>query len=262
MNPELTQFEKSIKKKHSIAWTPKYEESFQTQVSKTVFVPIACEVFEELGWEFAFRGENDAGARTTNDFGTYSEWVTVSYDFGQVQVKSKSQRGMWDNGRNSKRVKLFIHAFEQKVKSMDREALKALEEEVERVENWDDYEIPKELPPPPVNRVTRPWIPVLGGIVIALILGFCLAFLTVNLSYIFIVFEVAVGFAIGFAFKYLIRWSNVTDFKKLRNFLIGTVILTSLAISSSRCSTREVLRFSSNSFLISSLREASALTVT
>lgn len=230
MTPELKLYEKTIKKKHSFGWTPKYEEEIKTSLNKKVFVPIVVKTFEKLGWDLVHQDDFSAEAKRRGEWNRWTEKISVTYEHGKVKVKSISLGNeMWDVGRNSKRVKLFIHSFQEKVKEFDAEALEELEREVERINNWDDYEIPESLPQP--KRRTKPkiYIAILGGLLLSLILGFLLAFLSFKAIYIIGLFEVGVAIAIGFVFKYLIKASNYTNFSVLNYIMIGVVILTYLS---------------------------------
>ncbi len=149
MNEELKKYESNIKKKHSFSFTPKFKEEFHTQLNKTVFVPIVIKVFEKLGWDFIYREETYAEAKRKNDWDQWTEKISVSYEYGKVKVKSESLgKEMWDNGKNSKRVKHFIYAFQQIEKEFDNDTLAKLEEDEVKANNWDDYVIPESLPQP------------------------------------------------------------------------------------------------------------------
>ncbi len=226
MTEELNQYEKAIKRKHSFGWTPKYEESFKTGLKETVFTPIAIQTFEKLGWVVVYQDDKTVEAKKEKSWSEWGNKITVTYEYGKVKVKSVSLGNeMWDFGRNSKRVKLFIHVFDETHKSFDSTTIKELEIATERANNWDDYEIPDSLPQPKERREPQFWIPIIGGIITALVLGLMVAFLSVKGIYIIGLFEVAVAIAIGFVFNYLIKLSNYTDYEKLNYILIGTVVL-------------------------------------
>lgn len=228
MTKDLKAYEKTIKKKHRIAWNPKYIEEFRTELNQTVFVPIVIKTFEKLGWEIIYQDINMVGAIREAGFlgSSVIENVSVAYEDGKIKVKSESGGSeIWDAGRNSKRVKLFIYAFQQIVSEFDRESLIALEEETERKNNWDDYEIPESLPQSIKRKTPQFYIPLIGGIMTALLLGYIAAFLSVKFIYIIGLFEFGTAFLMGLAFKYLIRLSNYTDDSKLHTLLIGMVIL-------------------------------------
>ncbi len=226
-------YEKTIKKKHSINFTPKYKEEFRTSVNETLFIAIAEKTFEKLGWDLVYKDENKVEAkRTQKSLGMerWTEAITASYEYGNVLVKSESLGNeMWDMGRNSKRVKLFIYVFEETLKSFDSKSLNELEKEVEKKNNWDDYNIPETLPQPTLAKTPNIAIPIIGGFIVALILGFALAYISVKSMYIVGIFEFLVATSIAFSMKYLIKLSNYTDFSKLQYLLAAMIVLIYLS---------------------------------
>lgn len=228
MTPAFQEYEKKIQKKHSFSFTPKFRDEFRTNLKKTVFIPIVVKTFERLGWDLVYQDETTAEAKRKGSWNKWTEKITVSLEAaGKVEVSSVSLGNeMWDIGRNSKRVKLFIYAFEKTAQEFDAEALDELEREIERKNNWDDYVIPETLPQPKKRSEPLIGIPIVGGLVISVILGYTLAFLTFNGVYIIGLFELGVALAIGFAFKYFIRLGNYVNFQKLQFILGATVLLT------------------------------------
>lgn len=230
MEKEFRSFEKSIKKKHSFSFTPKYIEEFRTQVSEKAFISIANDVFEKLDWEVGYINENTIQAKRKESslgFSQFTEGISVNFEYGKITVKSESLGNeMWDNGRNSKRVKLFIYAFKELEKSYDRNALKELEKEIERQQNWDNYEIPENLPQEKKSKIPKFSIVIIGSAVITIVLAFLLATVSVNGKYIIGLFEVLIAIAITFSYKYLIKISNFVDFNKLLYVLAGTILST------------------------------------
>lgn len=233
MDEIFKNYEKTIKKKHSVNFTPKYKEEFRTSVNNTVFVAIAEKTVEKLGWDLVFKDEKNIEAkRKEKSLGIerWTEAITASYEYGNVVVKSESLGNeMWDAGRNSKRVKLFIYAFEETLKTFDRQSLNELEKEIEKKNNWDDYVIPESLPQPIQAKKPNILIPIIGGLIISLILGFVIAFISVRGMYFIGLFEFLVATAIAFAMKYLIKLSNFTDFNKLQYLLAGMILLIYLS---------------------------------
>jgi hypothetical protein len=229
MEESLKTYEKTIEKKHSFGWTPKFEEEFRTNLSEKTFILVAEKAIEKLNWDIVYKDENNIEAkRKETNFGLdkWTESITISYKHGKTIVKSESLGNeMWDNGRNSKRVKLFIHAFKETEKSFDKESLEKLEIEAERKNNWDDYVIPEVLPKPNEIKKANFVIPLIGGFIVSIILAIILAKLSVSGIYIIGLFEFLVAIAIGFSLKYLIKFSNFTDFLKLKYLLIGMIIL-------------------------------------
>ena len=108
-------FSSTIEKESSFARTPKYSESFQTQIPPELIHSIAVKAFERLEWDVVFVENNQVEAKRKNDFNSWTEKITVmSGDNTHVSVKSTSLKGgIWDNGSNSIRVKLFIHVFKE-----------------------------------------------------------------------------------------------------------------------------------------------------
>ena len=226
MTKDLENYNSKIKRKHSVAWTPKFIEEFHTHLNEKVFIPIAIKTFEKLGWDLVFQNKNSVVAKRKMTLWQWGQKITVNYAYGKVNVKSESLGSeYWDRGLNSKRVKLFIYAFKQTEKEFDRKALSNLEKEVERIENWDDYQIPDSLPQPKKWKKPRVWIPISGGILTALLLGFLVAWLSVKTIYLIGLFEVGVAFAIAYALKVFIKASNYTNYHGLHYLLIVMVAL-------------------------------------
>ncbi|MGC5743155.1 hypothetical protein [Chryseobacterium sp. NFX27] len=228
MENSFKNFETTIKKKHSINFTPKYKEDFKTSVNETLFIAIAEKTFEKLDWDIIYKDDHNIEAKRKEAGWINERWteiITASYKNGTVLVKSESLGNeIWDAGKNSKRVKLFIYAYQETLKTFDGQALKELENEVEKKNNWDDYIIPETLPKPMQTKAPNIALPIIGSLCLSLILGFVLAYLSVKGLYIIVLFEFLVATAIAFVMKYLIKLSNYTDFSKLK-YLLGAMII-------------------------------------
>ena len=226
MTEELKAYEKAIKKKHSFRWTPKYEETFQTKHSCMSFIRVATKVFEALEWDIVFEGDDQIEAKRKSNWNNWEEKITAQYANGQVTVKSVSLgNGIWDNGWNSKRVKLFIYAYLQKEKELTTEDVARLEQEYQDIINWNNYSTPESLPPP--QDITPNFLyPLIGGIGSALLLGYLIALASLEGIYVIGLFEVIAALVMGFVLKQTIKLGNYTDFKKLRLLLIGMVVVT------------------------------------
>lgn len=226
MTEEHKQYEKSIKKKYSFGWTPKYIEETQTRLNKTVIIPLVVMTFEKLAWPVVYQDENTVEAIREKDLWQWGNYISVKYNNEKIEVKSISVGNeMFDLGRNSLRVKLFIKVFQETVQSFDASAIKELEIETEKENNLENYEIPETLEQAKARKIPQVWIPILGAFSIALLLGLFIAFLSLKGVYIFVLFEILVAFAIGYGLKYLIKWSNYTNFKTLNYILIAMVAL-------------------------------------
>ncbi|MEJ5148765.1 hypothetical protein [Sphingobacterium sp. MYb388] len=224
MTPELKELERQIIKKHKFGFTPKYESGFQTCLSEKAFFAITNQVFEKLEWDIIYIDEHAVEAkRKVKSLGItqYTESIIISYNYGSITIKSESLGSeMWDNGRNSKRVHLFMLVFQDIEKNYNREDLKQLEKEQESIENWDNYIIPKELPKPKnVKKPTIIFVFVIG-ILISIILAFLLAKISITGRYIIFLFEFLVGLALAFSIKQGIKLGNYTNLTKLKYILI------------------------------------------
>lgn len=230
MDEFLKNYEKTIKKTHSVSFlTPKYKEEFTTNVNEKLFMAIAEKAIERLEWDLVYKDDNNIEAkRTEKSWGVerYTEGITASYEYGNVTVKSETLGNeIWDLGRNSKRVKLFIFAYEDTLKTLDKTSLKELEKEIERKNNWADYVIPETLPQPKETKTPNFMIPIIVGLIASLILGFLLALISVKGIYVVVLFEFLVAAVIVFVMKFLIKMSNFTDFNKLMYLLVAMIVL-------------------------------------
>ncbi|MEI6349333.1 MAG: hypothetical protein WCP69_15415 [Bacteroidota bacterium] len=228
MNKEFQDFENQIKKKHSFGFTPKYSEIFSVKLKPRTFVEIAAKTIEKLEWTIVFQNDKQIEAKRERDFGGASEKITAIIDnLGNVVVKSVSLGSeIWDFGRNSKRVKLFIFAFNQELKIFDTDKIAELEKEIEKKDNWEGYEIPKTLPEPKKYRTPNIIFPLIGTVILSVLLAYIIATLSVSGAYIIGLYEVGVGFLLGLSIKYFLRLGNYTDFNKLKLVLGLGVVLT------------------------------------
>lgn len=232
MTDDLKIYEKTIKKKYRLGWIPKYEEEIFVTLERKYFIPLVSKTFEQLGWDITFLDteEGVAEAKRAGNDKRWTEKIVVTYDYKKMNVKSISlDSEICDFGNNSKRVKLFIHAFEQTQKELGKEGVSQAYNEFEEKMNWDDYQIPDSLPQP--KKATKPNFRLLlaGGFCLALVVGYILAFFTHRADYLWGIFEVVTGFVFFFGFKYLIIYSNYLNFDKINPLLIGCLIFTYLS---------------------------------
>lgn len=227
MKTKLKEIEKQIKRTHHFAWSPKHIEKTKTDLKPRLAIHLAEQVFDQLGWEVVFQSETEAEAYYLDRFKFRREKISVTAtSYGQLEVKSESTGNeVWDQGRNSKRVRLFLHAFQELASQQDSNSLKAIAADIERAENWEDYEEPEDFPPPPDTRQnSSTWAIVYGGIC-ALVLSGLWAFATVNNFYILLLFEVLIAFALGKALSAGFRKGNFTFFIGVQWILAGSVML-------------------------------------
>lgn len=228
MEKNFRAYEETIDKKHSISFSPKYKEEFKTPVNEVIFIAVAEKAIEKLGWDLVYKDNFNIEAKRKGAGWMNERWteiITATYKEENIAVKSESLGNeIWDAGKNSKRVKLFIYAYQETLNTFDQEALQELEKEAERKNNWDDYIIPDTLPKPIQTKTPNLTIPLIGGLLASLILGFTVAFLSIKGLYLIILFEFLVATALVFAMKYFIKLSNYTDFRKLK-YLLAVMIL-------------------------------------
>jgi len=228
MTEEHKKYEKKIKRKYSFGWTPTYEEEVKTYLNEVVFAPVIVKTFEKLGWDIVYQDETQIEANRTDKWEkSHTERIVVTYKSGRIIIKSTSlKNNMWDFGRNSKRVKLFIFVFKEIESNYDRKELKELEITTTRAAKMDDYYVPETLLQPGHFKEPNFYIPIIGGVVVALLLGYIVAYLSNQGLYFIGAFEVGVGLMFGVVFKYLIKFSNYSNYTKLDYLLIGLVVTT------------------------------------
>ncbi len=227
MQPEIQTLEDSIKKVHRVAFTPKFKDSFQTKLSKSAFIAIALKAIEKIGWEIVYYDDTNIEAKRKNDWGTSTESIDMQYDFGKVNIKSTSLGNeIWDFGRNSKRVKLFKLVLENFEVELNEEEIRNFESEQKKVDEWVDYVIPESLPAPLPKIKPNLFIPLISAMLVNVFLGYVLALSISNGFYIIGLFDVGVGFIIGFVLSQTLKLGNYTDFRKLRPILIVSVLIS------------------------------------
>jgi hypothetical protein len=192
---------------------------------------IATKAFERLEWDIVFSDKNQVEAKRKNDFNSWTEKITVTTnDTTNVNVKSISLGSeIWDNGRNSKRVKLFIHVFKELESEFDSDKIKELQEEVSKRDNWEDYEIPESLPKPKFTKDPHLLFPILAGVISSILLGGLFA-VTSKFFYIILLFESGIGIALAFLILQGIKLGNYTNYIPIRVIMgfsvVAIVILT------------------------------------
>lgn len=229
MSIDIKQFGKTIKKKHAFGFTPKYEETIRTLLPPSVFSYVALEVFEELEWNVVYNEDNKIEAKQFGEkFLDKAYKIFVKYEAGRIKVRSESTDSeLMDWGRNSVRVKLFIHVFKQAEKRYSTgAAIAELEAKVKREENMDDYVVPDSLPQPTVTKKPEFWVVALGGLAVSVMLGLTTAFLSSESVYLSLFFEIGVGFLLAYSLKYLVRYANYTHIINLGLLVVGSVVIT------------------------------------
>ena len=226
MDQKFIDFKKTIKKKHSVRFTPRYVEVIQVSISQPrILTEIAVKAVEALEWELIYQDDETVEARQSNGrwSGKYAITIKTGHP-GEVEVKSESTGDeMWDMGNNSKRVKLFLFAFTEILNEQKQSNLADLKKEIERKDKMSDYVIPKTLPEPPVYKDPNSLLLWLGFILSALFISLPLAFLASKGIYILGLFELGAIWLLAYTAGFLFRISNFTDWKTIHKMLILTI---------------------------------------
>lgn len=215
----------SIKKETSFAGTPKYNETFSTALPTHSIRAIAHKAFERLEWDVIYSVEKLIEAKRQSKTDQWREKISISIE-GSNKVKVKSTSLGSENidiGRNSIRVKLFIHVFKEVESELDADSLKVLEEELSKKDNWDDYEIPESLPKPRRHKEPNLIIPVIFGLFASIILGALFAICS-RFVYIIILFESIIGVALSYMLFQGVKIGNFTSYLPLRSIMGFSVI--------------------------------------
>lgn len=219
-------FLKTVKTKKVFAWTPRYQELIKTELSDPLIFSMAEEIFEKLDWELAYYNGERMMALKKN------YWKEVIYKIhitptlkGSISVVSESTKGYFDRGQNSKNVKLFIHVFNETLKTKSPEELADREAEIQKKENWDDYEVPAKLPKPAPVKTPNPLVYVLIGLITITILSFLLAYASSFVHIIFL-YEVLIGIGLAFMLVKGIRWSNFIPRHIQTHCIVASILIT------------------------------------
>ena len=219
--------EKSLPKVHKFGWTPSFEKSLQTSHSPEILSEITAQTVEKLEWVLFFKDEEVLKAVRKNRFNTHTEEISIRIRNGGITVKSHSiGNEIWDNGRNSRRVQLFLHVFQELISSFSPSELKELEKEIIKDANWENYQIPETLPAQPLPKGKKFWILVIGAIGVSLVIGFIFGFLVQNDLYIIPLFEILIGIGIGKTFIWIMKLIDEDRFDQVLLVLIGSTLLT------------------------------------
>ncbi len=212
--------------KHSFGFSPKYTEEVNPKISARAYIEIAKKVYEKLYWDIIYESDTELNGLKRNEFGSIKEVISISVTpNNQIKIQSKSENGIWDMGRNYKRVQTFIETFNSILDSIPTSEIQQIEKEAIAKDNWDDYEIPSELPPP--KKYREPFIPALliGYLFLSLSFGFIVSFLSLKGFYVLFLFEIVIGFAMAYSLKIFLPLSNYTDFKSIKQIIFCSITL-------------------------------------
>lgn len=229
MDQKYLDFQKTIKKKHSVNFTPKYKETIAVSLSDSrLLAEVAVKIIEALEWELIYQDDETVEARQSDGNWSSKYALTISTGrAGEVEVKSQSVGNeMWDAGNNSKRVKLFVYAFNEIMKEYSQSNLANLKKEVERKDKMTDYVIPESLPQPAAYKEPNSLPLWLGLGITAMLFAVPVAFLSWNGLYIIGLFEMGFVWVLATAASFLFKISNYTNWKVIHYMLITAIALT------------------------------------
>lgn len=227
MNAKYENLQSTIKRKYSFKYKPEFKETFKTDIENNQIIPLIIEVFEKLEWPIVYSNKTTVEAKRKNDWNKLTEKITVTKNAsGRIEVHSKTLQGNFiDFGNNSKRTGLFIALFKKLASEYQQTGkLDELKTKLENENSWADYKIPSELPKPKVKRPPNLMLTLLGGLIIAILFGVIVAFLTVHFTYFIGVYELGLGLGIGYLFSQVLKSTNYLDFS-ITNIILGAIMV-------------------------------------
>ena len=226
MEIEYENLRNKIERKHSFKYKPEFSESFKTEINENQIIPLIMEVFEKLEWPIVFQNKKSVEAKCQGDFSKLVGKLTITKsNSGRIEVNSKSLEGnFFDFGKNSKRTGLFIALFKKLViEYKESGKLVELATEFEKQNSWADYEIPSELPKPKKLGEPNLILSIIGGLIIAILFGLLIGFLTIEFTYFIGLYEVGIGIGIGYFFGQVLKQTNYIEFRPIQ-FIIGGIM--------------------------------------
>lgn len=230
MKNKYEELERSIKKIHRFAFfgTPKYEEVLTVPIKKFLFLPIAEKVVQLLGWEYLGGAEDTIYAETKNKWGVRGR-VTICYEeYTKISIRSESLMDqIWDNGRNSRRVKLFIRVLLDEIEHLSDVDRSEIEQKFEKEYNWDDYEVPKIISPPLTLKAPNFWVPLIATLFASIISAFIYVEIVMITKISILVPDLVVVFFMYLVVTRVARFANYTEIKGLITVLVtGGITIT------------------------------------
>jgi hypothetical protein len=232
MDQKYIDFEKTIKRKVSFRFTPRFKETIEAPgIPARLLIEIAEKTIQALDWELTYKDDETLEARQQKEKwgAVYAIKVKVNH-LGRMEVKSESTGNeMIDFGANSKRVKLFVFAFNDILSSYNPNTLADLQKQVEREDKMEDYVIPASLPQPINYKTPDKKIMWIGLLLYSVIIALPVSFLSTQGLYIIGIFELGIGWLGGLVFLQLLKMSNYANSDKLMimNIVMVAVIFIS-----------------------------------
>lgn len=221
--------------KHQFGWKLKYEENFKTDLSAKLFIEFTTAVIEEeLQWDIVYTDETsvEAKAMSKNSFvkadpDFLGEIIAITLnETGTVNVLSRSMNvpGMWDMGRNHKWVTEYISHFKDFINNLTDEQTKILGKIIDEKEREEAYIVPATLTRPGTIRIPSPYVPIIGGVSMAIILAGIIAFIS-SIIFVEILWGMIFGIVFAFTFEKFIQISKYTEIKNLKIIGATSILL-------------------------------------
>lgn len=228
MNKELEDLQHTIKRKYSFRINPQYAESFRTNIKNGQIIPLIQEVFRVLDWPIVYTDHNTVEAKRKNQWKKSTAKLTVTKKTsGRIEVHSKSLEGhLTDLGKNSKRTGLFIALFKKLEKDYSTNGkLIELEDEFNKKNNWEYYDIPKTLPQPHNSSDPNLKTAIISSFFIAIAIGLILGLLTHIFRHVIGIYELGIGLFIGYLLGKTLTKTNIIDYNHSKLFILGILVL-------------------------------------
>lgn len=227
MEVKFKEYEKKIKKIHKITFNPQYCEKLKVKVKESYIIPISIKAFQKLGWEVVFNDDRRVEAYRKDKFNNSTEKIKVLIlSPEEIEVRSISlTSGLWDQGHNSQRVKLFVYAFREIEKGLTREAYNEAEDRL--LSNfWDTYSPPEVLPAPENKTFPNVITFFLGSVLISLMMSYGISWISLKGYYTSVIAETVIALSIALAFNFLFRISNYSSYRTIKYLLTATIFFT------------------------------------
>lgn len=188
--------------------------TIKTSLPRDIVMSSAERAVKILYWEIIISEKDCLRAIRSNDYkGT--EEVTIIYCDGELTIECRLLESSLEFQRKSKRINEFKLAFNEITQELV--SSEKIEEELQytkELERQTEYVVPESLSKPPVIKEQKWFYFIQGTLLLTSILGCLLAMFSSFIYYIFL-FDSAIGVAVAFVYAFLVKKSNVSNFKKI-----------------------------------------------
>jgi len=215
-----------MKNKHSFGFVPKYSDEISPKISPRAYIEIAKRAYEKLNWDLIYVSDTELNGLRIGDLGKVREIISIKVIANkQIHLQSKSENGIWDMGKNYKRISQLKETIETILNSISSEEISQIEKDAIAKDNWEDYIEPETLSEP--KKIKEPFLPILifGYLVLSCILSYVISFLSLHGLYFLFLFESVVGFILAYSLRVLLPLSNCTEFDKIKLIILSSIVL-------------------------------------